>query len=107
MTAVTEASEADALPREVGLEEAFPNPFNADSILRFQLPGAGRVQLMVYNALGQRVRHLLAGEPLSAGIHQVRWDGRNDAGDAAASGVYYARLEALGERRMRSLVLLR
>jgi hypothetical protein len=104
-TAMTEDA-GNARPTTFALAEAYPNPFNASVVLRFSLPVAAPVQLALYNALGQRVRSLVA-DVLTAGTHQVTWDGRNEAEAEVASGVYYARLEAYDARQVRSLVLLR
>lgn len=106
MTTVVEAT-GGVIPTAIGLDEAYPNPFNASAVLRFDLPSSGRVRLAVYNSLGQSVRILVADQVLPAGTHRVLWDGRDQAGAQAASGVYYARLEALAERRVGSMVLLR
>jgi len=104
-TAVVEAMGSGVVPAAIDLAEAYPNPFNASAVLRFDLPSSGRVRLAVYNSLGQSVR--TADQVLPAGTHRVTWDGRDQAGAQAASGIYYARLEALAERRVASMVLLR
>ena len=106
-TAVVEAMGSGVVPAAIDLAEAYPNPFNASAVLRFDLPSSGRVRLAVYNSLGQSVRTLVADQVLPAGTHRVTWDGRDQAGAKAASGIYYARLEAKAERRVASMVLLR
>jgi hypothetical protein len=106
-TAVVEAMGSGVVSAAIDLAEAYPNPFNASAVLRFDLPSSGRVRLAVYNSLGQSVRTLVADQVLPAGTHRVTWDGRDQAGAQAASGIYYARLEALAERRVASMVLLR
>ena len=85
---------------------AHPNPFNPSTELRFALDAAGPVQLSIHDIAGRRVRTLLAGvQP--AGELRATWDGRDDAGQALASGVYLARLEATGGAASRKLVLLK
>lgn len=82
----------------------YPNPFNPETTLRYQLPEAGQVQLKIYNALGQVVRTLVDGlQP--AGAQQVVWDGRDEGGQDVAGGVYLYRLEA-GDRVQTRLMLL-
>lgn len=76
---------------------AAPNPFNPATILNFDLPAASYVDLAVYDPAGRRVATLLSG-PVPAGMRRVRWDGRGDDGTPAASGVYFARLQAGGIR---------
>lgn len=66
--------------------------------VRFYLPeGGDAVDLSVYDALGRRIRVLSTGS-LSVGIHETMWDGRNEKGNVAPSGVYFYRLD-LGEQR--------
>lgn len=74
---------------------AYPNPFNPQTTLRFEIPAAGRVQLEVFDARGRRVARL-QDAALPAGSHETTWDGRDDAGQPAPSGVYFARLEFPG-----------
>jgi len=65
-----------------------PNPFNPRTTIRFELPAAGRVELAVYDAAGARVA-VLPGGHLEAGVHEVPWHGRDDAGRELPSGVYF------------------
>ncbi|MGA9115814.1 MAG: FlgD immunoglobulin-like domain containing protein [Bacteroidota bacterium] len=83
------------LPREFALMQNYPNPFNPVTNIRYALPSAARVTLDVFNVLGQRVRTLVQTDQ-AAGVHTTLWDGRNDAGQQLASGVYFYRLAAEG-----------
>ncbi len=85
---------------------AAPNPVRSDALLRFDIPAAGRVKLSLFDPQGRRVRTLLDGT-LKAGRHRIVWDGRNEAGHAAASGLFFARLEWSGKELKRRIVLLR
>lgn len=96
----------ETLPLQLRLSEAFPNPFAENTTLRFGLPTASEVSLAVYDALGRAVRTLI-NAPVAAGWHQVDWDGRDEAGDALASGVYVLRLQARGSTAVRRVILLR
>ena len=106
-TAVREPG-GESVPRGFELDPNYPNPFNPGTRIRFALPADGDASLTVYNALGQRVRALAAGRH-RAGRHVVYWDGADDSGRAAASGVYHCRLEmpALGLSRQRTMTLAR
>jgi hypothetical protein len=84
---------ASGNPARTELFENSPNPFNPTTAIRFALKETGPVNLAVYNSLGQKVR-ILADGPRSAGMHTVMWDGRDDAGRAVSSGVYFARMHA-------------
>ena len=83
--------DAPAEPGEYALHQNFPNPFNIECQIAYQLPEAGEISLIVYNLLGQRVRVLAEGKR-QAGYYQVAWDGRDDSGREVSSGVYCSRL---------------
>jgi hypothetical protein len=92
--------------RPATLYQNYPNPFNPTTSIAFYLPARARVTLAVYDVRGARVRLLAAGT-MPEGKHVVSWDGKNDAGGRAGSGVYYYRLEAGKETFTKKLVLLR
>ena len=87
--------------------EAYPNPFNGSTTIRFDLPESGEVELAVYNLTGQKVVTLADG-PREPGTYTLRWDGRGDGGRELASGVYLYRLQVGRELlETRKLLLLR
>lgn len=73
--------------------------------LNMQVPVSGAIDLSVYDLLGRRVRALESG-PADAGDHAVRWDGRDDAGQPLAQGIYFLRLISRGDdgRERRSVL---
>lgn len=73
--------------------QAWPNPFNPQTTVKFTNPIAGPVTVGIYDLQGHRVRTLVQ-ESLAAGEHSRLWDGRTDQGGRAASGVYFARMAA-------------
>ncbi len=93
-------------PARFALAQNAPNPFNSVTTIAFSLPEAGRATLGIYSTTGQLVRTLVDGE-VAAGTHAVVWDGRDDAGRAAASGVYIVRLAAGAHTVHRRATLLR
>jgi FG-GAP-like repeat/FlgD Ig-like domain/FG-GAP repeat len=92
--------------QELALEEANPNPFVAETELRYVLPERGRLGLAIYDAAGRRVA-LLAERTESAGRHAVQWNGRTDRGVKLPPGVYFARLDVSGRVKARKLILAR
>jgi hypothetical protein len=84
----------------------YPNPFNAGTQIAFHLPKAGRATLSIYNINGQLVK-MLHDEVLEAGGHVIRWDGSNDWGVLAASGIYFCRLEHGGRVKATKLLLVK
>ncbi|HOX26165.1 MAG TPA: FlgD immunoglobulin-like domain containing protein [Candidatus Krumholzibacteria bacterium] len=102
--AVGVADGAPAVP--VSLAQNTPNPFNPSTTIAFTLPHGGRVSLRVFDVRGRLVRTLVDGER-AAGAHAVDWNGRDDRGAQAASGVYLYQLEAAGQTRQRSMLLVK
>ncbi|MFA6109147.1 MAG: FG-GAP-like repeat-containing protein [Candidatus Latescibacterota bacterium] len=91
-TAVTAAP--GSIPYGFRLGANYPNPFNPQTWIPVEIPASGEaVQLRVYNLLGQPIRALVSGS-LTPGYHAVTWDGRDERGTPASSGVYLYRLEA-------------
>lgn len=88
------------------LSQNYPNPFNPETQISFDLPKTTRVSLVVYNAFGQKVRTLLD-TSLPAGWYVVRWDGKNDEGRSAASGVYFCRLMAGDKAKTKKMTLMK
>ena len=89
-----------------GFGHPFPTPFNASVTIPFTIAVSGQVRISVYNLMGQQVRVLRDGWT-EAGTYQPRWDGRTDSGAEAASGVYWALLQAEEFTRSTRLVLIR
>ena len=100
------APDEPALPAATRLVGASPNPFNPQTRLAFDLAAGGDVRLDVYDLQGRLVRQLVAG-PRPAGRHHVTWDGLDDAGNRAASGLYLARLEAGGSTYLVKMTMLK
>ncbi|MDZ7268867.1 MAG: T9SS type A sorting domain-containing protein [candidate division KSB1 bacterium] len=79
--------------RSLELAAGYPNPFRFSTAIVFFLPQPARVELAIFNLLGQRVRTLFEGDN-ARGRHRVYWNGRDEAGNLVARGVYYYRLQA-------------
>ena len=93
-------------PLSTTLHGNAPNPFNPETAIRFDLAQAGQVRLEVFDALGQKIKTLVA-ESLSAGSHQVRWHSVNESGQPVSSGVYFYRLHAGDYTQMRRMLLIK
>lgn len=87
------AVETNNRPERIVLHQNYPNPFNPTTTISFELTEAAHVSLIVYNIVGQALRRLREGE-LSAGVHYMTWDGRDESGNSLAAGVYLYRLHA-------------
>ena len=84
----------------------YPNPFNPETVIPFELPRDGKMELAIYNIAGQKIATLFSGNQ-SAGRHELRWIGTLENGTAAASGVYFAQLAFGNQRRTVKLLLAR
>ncbi len=90
------------LPQRVVLEPAWPNPFNPSTTLRFAVREAQPVQVILFDALGRRVRTLFDGAVPAGEMQTLRIDG-----SGLPSGVYFVRLTGAVETAMQRLTLLR
>jgi FlgD Ig-like domain len=93
------------LPAALELAPITPNPTAGGAMMRFGLPRDGEISLAIYDAQGRRVRTLLSGMQ-SAGWIEARWDGRDESGSRAASGLYFVKLEGAGRTLSQRFVRL-
>ncbi|MBU1319157.1 MAG: M6 family metalloprotease domain-containing protein [candidate division Zixibacteria bacterium] len=82
-----------SLPGAYLLHQNWPNPFNMETSIAFDLRTPAQTKLVIYNLLGQRVVTLID-QSLDAGSHTISWNGRSDSGNEVSSGVYFYRLES-------------
>jgi hypothetical protein len=94
------------LPGEFALFPNYPNPFNPQTTIEFNLPRYSVVSLAVFNILGERVRTLVS-DLLPPGRHTVTWDGTGANGEGASSGIYFYRLTAGDFIQTRKMLLVK
>jgi hypothetical protein len=94
------------VPTEFALRQNYPNPFNPTTQIAFSLPEDARVLLEVYDVAGRLVQTLMSRDQ-AAGVYRVQWDGRNQAGQPVASGIYLYRLQAGSSMETRTMMLLK
>lgn len=98
--------QADNLATGFKLSQNYPNPFNPTTQIGFELPSTEFVQLEIYNLIGQKVRTLL-NEDRPAGVQQVTWDARDDAGRELPAGIYYYQLKNANFQQTRKMLLVK
>ena len=89
------------------LMQNFPNPFNPETSIQYDVPEAGHLELVIYNILGQRIRTLVDSykEP---GSYRAIWDGRNGAGEQVPSGIYFYKLRtSWGQSFVKKMTLIK
>jgi hypothetical protein len=96
-SAATSRFVADAAPRGAG---------NPSTTISFSMPWKSYVELKIYNTLGEEVATLVHNEQKDAGRHTVTWNGRNAAGQAVGSGLYFVRLRAKNFVQTRKMLLV-
>ena len=102
---------ASLIPEETALFANYPNPFNPETWIPYQLAESADVTLTIYDMKGEMVRRLALGHQ-AAGMYQSRsraayWDGRNQLGEPLASGLYFYTLMAGEFTATRRLLILK
>ena len=96
----------EPVPPRLNLGPNYPNPFNPATTIPFALEAEAFVRLEVFAADGRLIRTLVS-ERLRSGKHRAVWDGRDDAGQAVASGAYFYRLTADSGEQVGRMVMLK
>ncbi|MBC8193406.1 MAG: choice-of-anchor J domain-containing protein, partial [FCB group bacterium] len=94
------------VPNTFALHQNYPNPFNPITSIRYDLPEAAFVRIVVYNVLGQKVATLVD-QSMNAGYHDITWSGTNDLGSSVSSGIYLYRIESENFNAVRKLMYLK
>jgi hypothetical protein len=89
------------------LSQNYPNPFNPTTTIDFTVKELAPVTVKVYNVRGQLVKTLVNDNYAPGLTHQVSWDGRNNAGQSVASGVYFYKLVTKNFTQTKKMVLLK
>ncbi|MCB9069747.1 MAG: T9SS type A sorting domain-containing protein [Calditrichae bacterium] len=87
----------DTAPQDFALLQNYPNPFNPTTTIPVKLATSADIRLTIFDNLGRTVRNLVDGN-VSAGSHDFEWNGRNNRGEAVASGTYFYRLDINGQQ---------
>ena len=93
-------------PNSLLLHKNFPNPFNAETKIRFDVPSEGFVKIEIFDITGNRIK-MLINRFVSAGQHAVRWDGTNDRGEVQSNGAYLYRLSLGGQLLSRKMMMIK
>ncbi|MFH1699967.1 MAG: T9SS type A sorting domain-containing protein [Candidatus Zixiibacteriota bacterium] len=94
------------LPENFELKQNFPNPFNSGTIIEFTLPQSEYTEITIYNLLGELITVLLETH-LTAGMHQVSWDGKDQNGNPTATGIYFYQITSGNYSETKKMILLK
>jgi hypothetical protein len=103
-TGIEEIEKPESLPADFSLSQNYPNPFNPETSIKFELPTGSKVELRIYNVMGELVRTLM-NEKRDAGRYTVTWDGRDEHLIRVASGMYVYQIIAGDFKTSRSMIL--
>ncbi|MFZ0390486.1 MAG: FlgD immunoglobulin-like domain containing protein, partial [Calditrichia bacterium] len=99
-------SKISTVPTVFAVQQNYPNPFNPTTEIQYSIPQDVKVEIGVYNSLGQKVKTLLSGNQ-KAGHYRISWDGTNDNGQRVASGIHFLRVKAGNNVAVRKMMLLK
>ena len=91
----------DILPERFFLLNNYPNPFNASTTIKYELPHQSRVTIDIYNILGRKVETLYNGAQ-AAGLHSLIWNA-----DEKSTGIYFYKLTAGEYKHTQKMMLLK
>jgi hypothetical protein len=94
------------VPDSFSLKQNYPNPFNQETIIKYHLPEKSAVRLVIYNLAGKQIATFVH-ELLPAGVHFVKWDGTDDAGNEVPSGIYLYRIVTNKNIQEKKMILLK
>jgi len=94
------------IPTCFSLENNYPNPFNPETTIRFNLPQSSHITLEIYNLLGQRIVTLFESNQ-AAGSYSLKWDGKDYHGLNVPAGIYLYRFESGNFIQEKKMILLR
>lgn len=100
------ADDSRQIPLRFHVKQNYPNPFNPETRIPIAIPAGGQVSIIVYNALGQKVKEW-ASAYMDAGYYEVGWDGKNDLNQEITSGIYYCLVNYSGQIRSFKMLLLK
>jgi flagellar hook assembly protein FlgD len=94
------------MPSRFALHGNVPNPFNPSTVIAYEIGAPGRVDIVIFDANGRRIRTLVS-ENRNTGSWTTQWDGRDESGQVVASGIYFCKMNAQGFESTQKMVLLK
>ena len=99
-------AEIAKIPAEFGLQAAYPNPFNANTTIKYDLSQPAQVRITIYDVTGCKIRDLVDNHQ-EAGYHTVGWDARDENGSSVGTGIYFNIIQAEQFQKVHKMVLIK
>ena len=96
----------NTLPQSPLLHSNFPNPFNPNTLLRYDLPQSGMVNITIHDMTGRKIKTLV-NSAQSAGYKTIQWNGTNDNNKSVSAGLYLYTIQAGNFTQTKKMVLLK
>jgi bacillolysin/thermolysin len=107
VSSTTAVAEIDTrVPDKYELLQNYPNPFNPSTVIRYALPVSQNLRLAIYDIDGKRIADLVDNFQ-NSGSYLVTWNGKNNAGESVAGGIYFYRLETNNYSQTKKLLLMK
>ncbi len=103
---ISGVGDGDELPKVYSLSQNYPNPFNPTTMIKYTLPKASFVEIVIYDVLGQEVKTLV-NEVQEAGYKNVEWNGMDNGGNVISSGIYFYRMKADNFIEVKKLMVIK
>ena len=107
VSTVSTTPNLETLPGKFALYPAYPNPFNPNTSISYELPTDGMVYLAIYDVMGRKVSTLVSSKIQRAGYHHVTWNATNNLGQSVAAGMYIYTIQSGKFRQTKKMILLK
>jgi flagellar hook assembly protein FlgD len=104
VTSLPEFKNPNQVPEKYSLKN-YPNPFNPETTIQFDIPKASPVKIEIFNTSGQKIKTLVNAN-YQPGIYSIAWDGMNQNNEKVSSGVYFYHLKAKGFKKTKKMLLI-
>ena len=94
------------MPVTFTVSQNYPNPFNPNTEIKYGIPSQEKIEIVIFNILGQRVKTLVNREQ-EAGYYKITWDSTNDFGKLVSSGLYFYSIKAGKNHSMKKMMVLK
>ena len=105
-TSIEDEGSGITIANSFELHQNYPNPFNPTTVINYDLPHPAKVEINVYNILGQKIKTLMNGIQVK-GTHSVTWDGTDQKERTVASGIYFYKIVAGDYTCVRKMIMLK